>query len=153
METTVAIAILVMAVIGPLTLASSSIKSSSQAKNSLIAAGLAQEGVELMRNYRSNNIFNGLGWTAGMDSCFSAAGCQIDAATLGIVSCGASCSNLNFDQNSGIYSYGVGEPAIFIRKISAEAVNANEIKIKSSVSWQERFGQQKFELGEHLLDW
>ena len=153
LETTVAVAILVAAVIGPLTLASSSIKASSQAKNNLVAAGLAQEGVELMRNFRANNIFNDFSWTAGMDSCFSAAGCQIDAAILEIDACGASCSNLNFGQNSGLYSYGAGSPTIFIRTINIETVSANEIKINVSISWQEKFGQQKFELEEHLLNW
>ncbi|MDP3935291.1 MAG: hypothetical protein Q8Q46_03700, partial [Candidatus Giovannonibacteria bacterium] len=153
LETTVAIAILVAAVIGPLTLASSSIKSSSQAKNNLAAAGLAQEGVELMRNFRANNIFEGSGWTAGMDSCFSASGCQIDAATLEITSCGTFCSYLNFDQNSGLYSYGAGTPVIFMRTINIETVSANEIKIKVLVAWEERFGPQKFTLEEHLLNW
>lgn len=148
-----AIAILVVAVIGPLTLASSSIKAFSAAKNNLIAAGLAQEGIELMRNYRADNVFKGSGWTAGMDGCFLASGCQIDVAAFDIISCGTSCSNLNFDQNSGLYSYIAGAPTIFIRKINAETINANEIKIKVSVSWQERFGQQNFELEEYLLDW
>ncbi|MDP3935061.1 MAG: prepilin-type N-terminal cleavage/methylation domain-containing protein, partial [Candidatus Giovannonibacteria bacterium] len=92
LETTVAIAILVASVIGPLSLASSSIKASSQAKNNLAAAGLTQEGVELMRNFRANNVFKGFGWTAGMESCFSAAGCQIDAAVLEIAACGTFCS-------------------------------------------------------------
>lgn len=153
LETTVAVAILVAAVIGPLTLASSSIKSSSQAKNNLAAAGLAQEGVELMRNFRAKNVFEGSVWTAGMDSCFSASGCQIDAATLEIAACGASCSNLNFNQSSGLYSYGSGAPTIFIRTISIEAISADEIKIKVLVAWQERFGPQKFTLEEYLLNW
>src|SRR3989344_5123137 len=153
LETTVAVAILVAAVIGPLTLASSSIKASSQAKNNLVAAGLAQEGVELMRNFRANNVFKGFAWTAGMDSCFSAAGCQIDASNFEITACGVSCLNLNFEQNSGLYSYGAGVPTIFIRTIKIEAVSGNEIKMEVSVAWQERFGPQKFTLEEHLLNW
>ena len=162
LETTVAVAILVTAVLGPLSLASLSIKSSSQAKNNLIAANLAQEGMELMRNFRANNVFvfGNSGWTAEMDSCFFAAGCQIDAATPATVACGASCSNLNFDQNSGLYSYDAGAPTLFIRTINIETVplglppsTANEIKIIVSVSWQERFGLQEFALEEHLLNW
>ena len=153
LETTVAVAILVAAVIGPLTLASSSIRSSSQAKNNLVAAGLAQEGVELMRNFRAKNVFNDIDWTTGMDSCFSAAGCQIDAASLEIAPCGTFCSYLNFDQNSGLYSYGAGAAAIFMRTINIETISADEIKIKVLVAWQERFGPQKFTLEEYLLDW
>jgi len=67
LETTVAVAILIIAVVGPLTLASTSIKSFSQAKNGLLAASLAQEGIELVRNYRSSNVLGGRGWLFGMD--------------------------------------------------------------------------------------
>ncbi|OGF71823.1 hypothetical protein A3E35_02440 [Candidatus Giovannonibacteria bacterium RIFCSPHIGHO2_12_FULL_44_22] len=158
LETTVATAILVAAVIGPLTLASSSIRSSSQAKNNLVAASLAQEGMELMRNYRAKNVFEGNSWIAGMGSCSSPAGCQIDATILEIAACGAPCSNLNLNQNSGLYSYDTVAlptivPTIFIRTINIETVNTTEIKIKVSVAWQELFGLQKFTLEEHLLDW
>ncbi|OGF87216.1 hypothetical protein A3B19_03195 [Candidatus Giovannonibacteria bacterium RIFCSPLOWO2_01_FULL_46_32] len=152
LETTVAVAILIIAVVGPLTLASTSIKSFSQAKNGLLAASLAQEGIELVRNYRSSNVLGGRGWLFGTDTCFAANGCALDAVTSEINSCGASCQALNLAA-SGLYSYGAGAPTIFIRKITLEAIGANEIKIKSKVSWEERFGQQSFELEEYMLNW
>lgn len=153
LETTVAVAILVVAVLGPLTLASSSIKSSSLAKNNLIAAGLTQEGIELFRNRRASNVLKNQGWTTGLGGCFLPNGCVIDAANLAVDSCSASCAPINLDAASGLYGYAAGSPSIFTRKITAENTGANEIKIKSSVTWSETFGGQKFELEEFMLDW
>lgn len=159
LETTIAIAILVTAVVGPLTLASSSIKASSLAKNNLIAANLAQEGMELIKNHRDNNLLRGVEWIEDMGSpaaqtrCFSASGCQIDATTLVIDPCGASCDPLNLDTLSGLYSYGAGSLTIFTRKINIKSVNTDEIKVTSAVSWSERFGAQKFELETYMLNW
>src|SRR3989338_4478804 len=95
LETIVAVSILVTAIVGPFSLASQSINAQGRAKNNLIAANLAQEGLELFRNYRANNILkmlknaNDAGtapdytvWLEGADACFglpSAAGCGIDA--------------------------------------------------------------------------
>lgn len=152
LETTIAIAILVTAVVGPLTLASSSIKASSLAKNNLIAANLAQEGVELIKNRRANNIFGGQGWLSGFDSCFGASGCTIDAVTFEVGPCGASCPKLNIDE-SGLHSYSDGTPTMFTRKINIESVSASEVKIKSSVMWLERFGEHRFELEAYMLNW
>lgn len=153
LETTVAVAILVVAVVGPLTLASTSIKSFSQAKNGLLAANLAQEGIELIRNYRASNVLRGQSWLAGMSACFSPNGCLIDAVNSEINSCGASCPALHLAPGSGIYSYGAGPPTIFTRKITLENASADEVKIKTSVSWEERFGRQSFELEAHILNW
>ncbi|QQG42538.1 MAG: type II secretion system protein [Candidatus Giovannonibacteria bacterium] len=153
LETTVAVAILIIAVVGPLTLASTSIKSFSQAKNGLLAASLAQEGIELIRNYRSSNVLGGRNWLFGMNACLTPNSCKIDAVTSEIDSCGASCPALNLASASGLYSYGAGTPTIFIRKITLETIGTDEVKIKSKVSWEERFGQQSFELEEYMLNW
>ena len=153
LETTVAVAILVMAVLGPLTLGSSSIRASSLAKNNLIAAGLAQEGIELFRNYRGSNVLKSQSWTTGLGGCFLPNGCTIDAADLAVDSCGASCPPISLDAASGLYGYAAGSPTIFTRKVTAENTATNEIKIKSSVTWSETFGSQKFELEEFMLNW
>jgi len=154
LETTVAIAILITAIIGPLTLASSSIKASATAKNNLIAANLAQEGVELVKNHRANNVLAERDWLYGFGDCLTEVGCTIDALTIEINLCGASCEPIKLDEQSGLYSYGAGNPTIFARKINlVETVGAREVKIKSAVSWTDRFGAQKFELEAYMLNW
>ncbi len=55
-ETVVALAILMAAVVGPVALVTRGIFSSAHSKSSLIAYDLAQEGIELVRAYRDNNV-------------------------------------------------------------------------------------------------
>ena len=55
-ETLVAVALLVAVTVGPVSLIGQSLFSSSFSRNDLIAYNLAQEGVELFRAIRENNI-------------------------------------------------------------------------------------------------
>lgn len=55
-ETIVALAVLTAAIIGPVTLVTRAIFSSSFSRNDLIGYNLAQEGIELIRAVRDNNI-------------------------------------------------------------------------------------------------
>ena len=55
-ETLVAITILMIAIAGPLTIASQALHAAQDAKNQMIASNLAQESVEEIRNYKDNNI-------------------------------------------------------------------------------------------------
>ena len=158
LETIVAIAILVTAVVGPLTLASSGLKASSSAKNNLIAANLAQEAIELIRNIRANNLLqnedwiNGLGNPAAGNICFASAGCRVDAITLQVFSCDSASCLITSD--GGLYTHDTGVPTFFTRKINLENIVSNrEIKIKATVAWKERFGDQKVELEEQMFNW
>ncbi|MEK9147916.1 MAG: type II secretion system protein, partial [Patescibacteria group bacterium] len=56
LETVVAIVVILGAVTGPFVLATRGILSSSASKNKIIAANLAQEGIELIRAVRDNNL-------------------------------------------------------------------------------------------------
>lgn len=55
-ETLVAISILMIAVAGPLVIASKGLRAAVYAKNQMIASYLAQESMETIKNMRDNNI-------------------------------------------------------------------------------------------------
>ena len=55
-ESVVAVSVLVTALVGPMQIAARSIAVQRSAKNTLIASNLAQEGLELVRWYRDNNV-------------------------------------------------------------------------------------------------
>ena len=55
-ESIVALTIIIAAVIGPFMLISRGILSSKSAKNRLVAANLAQEGIEMIRYFRDSNV-------------------------------------------------------------------------------------------------
>jgi len=153
LETTIAIAILVSAIVGPLGLASQSIKSASVARNNIIVANLAQEGLELMRNYRSNNVLAGRIWTSGMDSCSAASGCRIDPVDLVIRNCSTTCEPLKFDSALSLFNYQSGADSAFARVIRLQNITVNEVKITSSVVWSDRFGSHTFDLTASMFNW
>lgn len=66
-ESLIGIAILVMAVLAPLTIAQSSIQGARYAQQQTTAIFLAQEAVELVKYQVYQNINEGNGWLAGID--------------------------------------------------------------------------------------
>ncbi len=123
-ESLVAISILVGAVVGPLTLISRSIFSVRDAKDKLIAANLAQEGIEIIRGFRDSNVLRGCqnagvsDWRALVDS---SAGCtrltgggspgsdwEIDVVSTSLSALSGTPRNLLLCQagtNTGLYAY------------------------------------------------
>lgn len=159
LETMVALAVLMMAITGPLTLGFTSIKASALAKNNLIAANLAQEGLELVKAYKMNNVlFDVAGWLTGMDSCYT--GCSIsfgsgsDLTNLIIELCPSNCV-LYSNPINGIYTHdNTGNPTIFKRQINISNISAaDEVKVTVTVSWNERFGDQKFAIDYYMQNW
>jgi len=177
LETLVAISILVTAIVGPLTLAATTIRSQQVAKDNLVAANLAQEGVELIRNYRSNNVlrwriqrdFYGSSeipidhWMDGMDNCFNASGCGVDVWYVDN-SALPSCSNvllnncaLYFDSllNLDTHAPCAGcEQTKFQRSVRIEdIVPGQEVRVRVVVSWSGILGDRSLEVTTHLLNW
>lgn len=71
-EAFVAIAILLIAAVEPLSLTSNSVSNANFAKDQINASYLAQEAIEFIRNKRDTNILNGLtgtNWLSGLSSC------------------------------------------------------------------------------------
>ena len=153
LETTIAVAILVAAIVGPLSLSSQSIKTASLARNNTIVTNLAQEGLELIRNYRSNNVLEGRSWTAGMNTCSSANGCRIDAVDLDIRNCTATCDLLKFDTDLHVYNYDTGSDSIFTRVIRLQDITPDEVKVTSLVTWSDRFGSHSFDISTSMFNW
>lgn len=153
LETTIAIAILVSAIIGPMSLSSQSIRSASVARNTIIASNLAQEGIELVKNIRLNNRIDGKPWTQGLGPCGSVNGCFIDAKDLDVGACSANCVPLKFDDFLNLYTYDSGQGTIFRRIITTSNITSDEIKVQSFVRWSDKFGNHDFTLSTSMLDW
>lgn len=60
LELVLAMFVLTMGIVGVMVLISSTMRVSMDTRNSVIASGLAQEGVELVRNIRDNNMLDQL---------------------------------------------------------------------------------------------
>lgn len=73
-ETLVAITVLALALVGPFSAVENSLFGSYVARDQLVAAALAQEGVEYIRSIRDNNYLNGRSWVDGFNGysqCYS----------------------------------------------------------------------------------
>ncbi len=112
LETFVAITILVIAVIGPLSLMIRGITDGNYAKNEITAFYIAQEGLELVINKRDANQFTpagslgGYAWLRELSECEvnneTESGCHIDAQSFKITKCasGGTCPPFVFADGS-----------------------------------------------------
>lgn len=146
-ETIIALAVITSAVVGPFSLATKGILNASFAKNKIIAANLSQEGVELVRKIRENNILAGRNWDYGIAS----GSWQGDIFSSDLSP--FSGVPLLFDSATGIYSQNSGIQSGFTRKITITKPSANEISVSSEVSWMERSIDRKIILSEKLYNW
>ncbi len=129
LETLVAVAIFTVSVLALLSVLSGGIASTNYAKRKIMATYLAQQGVEYIRNQRDNYvILNSDNPQAGWD--------DFTAAVTG-------------------YTYPITDPLFsgFTRTVLAEFPSVDEVKISSTVSWNQGFGNQSFTFSENLFNW
>ena len=153
-ETLVAIAILMISIAGPLTIAHKGLLAATYAHDTVTASYLAQDAMEYIKNVRDNNIIfhsNLTGtWLYGMTGCTFSTPCSVDTLSgnptvpNGISPClGPSCL-LSISAN-GYKPYISGEVAItqFSRFFYlgdnqnnlTNVNNPNETKLTVTVSW------------------
>lgn len=165
-ETLVAIAILMIAIVGPYYSVQQAITASYVSRDSLIATSLAQEGAEYIYFIRDNNYLatpSNL-WTQGMDNCLVSMhpyGCTVDPSqTLpanALAYCTSSvCPALNLNTTSGIYTQAAGSPATkFTRTVKVTAVPSHpeEMIITSQVSWTTNHSSYTTTVTENIYNW
>ncbi len=170
-ETLVAISILVIAIVGPLSIVSRGVFFSNYAKDQITAFYLSQEAIEYLRNRRDANIITSGTWneykTSIINSCLVLSnpnGCTVDvtvADAVGIAPCSSICPNLNLDSVNGFYGYGAGtnwSPTQFKRFVKvysqpAGDINANELRIEVKVEWVNGLTTKNFVINESLFNW
>lgn len=163
LETLAALTVLVFGILGPLNLASYSLRSAGTSENSLVAFHLAQEAMEYIRNKRDTNALKGeSNWLDGMaqsggngNPCGQSNGCYVDIPNNDIVKCsGSGCPSLRYNATTGLYSYNASDPvSIFTRTVRLARVSDYEENVNITVSWQDRFGTKSFIVEENFFDW
>ena len=160
-EALVAIIILTLALGGPMTLATRSIKDSLAAKNKVIAFYLAQEVIEYVRNVRDSNFLQRTmedpkttSWLNGLDDCFSSSdGCRIDVfdTITPVQSCSGGCPKLKFDGTN--YNYIAGTDSIFTRTINIDDTlnSGDEAEITVTVEWTD-YGDRTVTLTQNMFN-
>ncbi len=169
-ETLVAIMLLSVAVVAPMSLASKSLGSAYYARDQITAFYLAQEAIEALRSIRDSQILIIAGSSSGapdifgliphQNEPFTVDGRKGDASTA-ITECNGECPPLQTDGT--LYGYpGVGDdPSLwrathFTRTVHAYPVadNADEIRITVTVTWQTGPIQERsFTISENMYRW
>ncbi|KKW21380.1 MAG: hypothetical protein UY64_C0022G0005 [Parcubacteria group bacterium GW2011_GWA1_51_12] len=172
LETIVALGIILGGISGAFGLALQGLSSASVAKNKLVAANLAEEGIELVRRIRDNNTIADISdgfydgspeWTAGIGS---AADCnqqyKIDVSNSALLS--YDMTPLRLDSATGLYTHSVGAETPFRRVVEITRSStcfepmpgvdsSNQFRVRSKVYWTERGVAKEVVLDEILFNW
>ena len=151
-ETLVAITVLLLVIIGPITAAQKGIKNAYYASEQLTAVFLAQEAVEAVRELRDARALEvykqgegGLGsptastndWDYSLPSNCDGDGCGFDVKNNSFDSCGTSNNNCKLSiGEDGQYSYdsgGVESP--YTRKVSIGSESGGGWPVTATVTW------------------
>jgi|SRR3989344_606963 len=177
-ESLVAITILIIGVLGPMSVATRGITDGLYAQNQLIATHLAQEGLELLSlQVESNNVANdGSGdadndgdvdpddFLFGLGACLPAS-CAVvvyssgDSVDFSFSSC-ASASNCDIvftldliDPTIGFYKpYVSGNQVKFRRTLTVTSLTPVEVLLQSTVTWTNKVNPQSITLHRYAFD-
>jgi prepilin-type N-terminal cleavage/methylation domain-containing protein len=160
LETMVALAVLTSAVMGPMSLASTSIRSASLSHDTVMASFLAEEGAEIVRARRDNSIYSGTGWMADLGECTSQ-DCLVDPFASSpddiLYPCTGACPKIKYDPATGAFQYLTGNEMPFTRVINIIPVGLGdkEVRVVVTVTWRERFlgVDSKVIIDTNLFNW
>lgn len=164
-ETMAAIALLMLAIVAPMSLAAQSLSAAYYSRAQITAFYLAQEGIEIVRGVRDANILTGsasvftgipVGTRKGNAPAFTVDALQ--PITSAIVTCAATCPPLT--TNGSTYSYKTSKgwsDTIFTRTIIAYPAvvrGTDELRISVTVTWKQgTYQTRSFTINEDLYNW
>lgn len=169
-ETVIALALVTAALVGPFALAVNGIVSAKLFKNRLAALNLAQEGIEITRHLRENNVIRGHHWRgltgpcSAVDLCsrlddFSAYYLDVFTAPWGPSRPPMPSARLNYDTAAALYSHAAtGQATPFERTIAISTPGGSpgtnpEMLVVATVTWIEFGVERQVRLEEILYDW
>lgn len=165
-ETFVAITILTLAIIAPMTLAARSLSISYYVRDEITASYLAQEAIETIRNVRDSRSLEGLLNGSAVDPfsdipSTNGTAFTVDAhvsASNSMQSCSGTCIPVSYNEMFYGYDDGTGGwvPTRFTRSVTAVYVDAahTDLLLTITVSWQTGgFQTRTVTLHENLYRW
>ena len=155
-EVMMAIYIIITALTGIMTLVSSINASVSVSSSKLVAANLAQEGIEVVKSIRDLN-FGVNGWDDWYASISGANNYLVQYSDTALRAW--QDTPLKYDLATGLYGYDAGSatPFAYKRKIiltkNPSGADDNEIKVEAVVSWTEHNRSQTLTVEDRLWNW
>lgn len=149
-ETMVAISVLLVGMLGIFAVLSQSLALNRVASNQYIAANLAAEGIEVVKNILDANAIQGNPWNEGLETDGDF-GVEYSSTALNPA---WATRRLRYNAATRRYSYGSGTDTNFRRMITIQNVSSDEIKVVSRVEWTDRGGAEyQIELEDRFLNW
>lgn len=173
-ETLIAIFILTYTVATAMTLVQKSLSSATYSRDQVVAAYLAQDAIEYIRNLRDESIIetdlanSNTDWMSHLSPCATGGSCRIDTtpeagSTGNLQVCNGSSCQLNFNASLGEYGYHVTDSSWvasrFFRSFTITDVpNPSgpvvEKIITVTITWNAGpFNQQTYTASEHIFNW
>lgn len=148
-EAIIAITIAVVGLLGIFSLLSRSLSLNRVVADRFVAAYLAAEGIEIVKNMIDNNILAGRPWNDGLSS----GSYEADYADVALRP--DSGNLLNFDAETGAYGYRESSPTTMRRSLVIEvSPDGERIAVGSAIDWTTRGGGRfSLELEEQLFNW
>lgn len=146
LEVLLAISLITVGILGVFILIQRTVAFTSVSSNRLIAAYLAQEGIEIVRNIRDTNWLERENWKNGLGDGQWQADYTNDQS-LDVYN----GSFLNI--SDGFYSYSPGFPTKFQRKITITTISTSSFEVLVEINWQDRGNPYSFSVKEHLYNW
>ena len=168
-ETLIAITVLLIAIVAPMSLASEGILAARLAQDQIVAFYMAQEGVEAVRNLRDENKLSGAPLLGGdLATCRvedrsatpanADPGCTIDTTRgFAVSNCSGACPLMR--RNNDIYTHrtdSIYEDTKYRRQIRAWYVNGSndqEIRVEVTVFWPFRNTERSYTLRNNMTNW
>lgn len=163
-ETMVAVSLLAMAIVAPMSLASQSLASAYYARDQVTAFYLAQEGIEAVRSIRDANILQN-SQTGGVNLLTGIPTGQPFVVDTRTNQTWTTCTNQPLKTDGSFYGYGTGpctsnDPGwtatYFYRTLNAQFVSGStdEIHLTSTVTWVSGgFKSRTVTVSENLYRW
>lgn len=161
-ETLVALSILLIAVVTPITLIGDSLHKMYFARDEAIAVNIAQEGIEMVRQVRDTNMINNVAWDTNLSPGTYIVDVGSFIATPGVPSsfvipCAGCNQTVYLDTvGTGLYRQGAAStPTQFSRSVVISNPNAlaYERSVVSTVTWKTGGLSGSIVLQEYIYKW
>jgi len=151
LEVIITIFIVAIGLVGILSLVNISLKGPALSRDRLIASGLAQEGIEIVRDIRKSNIeWGDWEWYGSIATSTSQSyRVQYNSTSLTTPYSGA---YLKTNAN-GLYQYDSGTDTLFKRKVTLTKVSYKEVKVVVEVKWQTKGNSHELTAEDRLWNW
>ncbi|QQR64532.1 prepilin-type N-terminal cleavage/methylation domain-containing protein [Candidatus Kaiserbacteria bacterium] len=160
-ETLVAISILVVVIVGPMTIAQKGVQNAYFANNQVTAVFLAQEAIEGIRELRDeaalkayqNGTLDTDTWLTLLN-CNGPYGCKFlrENTSNPYIKCDVLDDCKLFVDSNGVYSHTTGSPSLFTRTVTIGTAVGGGVPVEVSVTWKSKNINREVKLQTWIYD-